>query len=702
MRDHLARTSLSLSRSFYYRSPISTSRIHRSNSSPYPALSPCAASLARVLSSSLTPTAHSHSLATSNNNDTPRTRIAAPSFPLIQRRHLSAVGPSGAGGPGLADGKVSRAGSIRVLRNLGGYLWPADDATVRRRVVGAVGLLGVSKTLSVSVPFMFKYAVDAMSMSASVTDVSAPILVPAAALIGYGAARAGSSLTGELRNAVFASVARKAIVEVAVNTFRHLHALPLSFHLQRETGALARVIDRGQKGIDFMLRSMVFNVFPTILEVSIVCTILATRFGPAFAGVAAATVGAYTVFTFATTHWRTRFRKQMNRADNAASSKAIDSLLNFETVKYFGNEEHEAQKYAQFLKQYGNAHVKTQGSLSLLNFGQNAIFSAALTTIMLMTSHQIAGGAMTIGDLVMVNGMLFQLSLPLNFLGTVYREVQQSLIDMESMFSLLAQPAHSDSVAKNATRPLVLKNKNNGATVTFENVSFGYTDERKILDDVSFEVPNASTAAIVGPSGCGKSTIIRLLYGLYRPNDGRILIDGQDIWDVDMNSVRSRVGVVPQDTVLFNNTIKYNIAYGRLGASDAEVMEAARQASIHDSVSRFPEGYETQVGERGLKISGGEKQRLAIARTVLKDPVLLCLDETTSSLDSKTEEEILRSLHNLTRSRTAIYIAHRLSTVSGLDNIIVLDHGRVIEIGAHRSLISDNGFYADMWLRQQG
>lgn len=566
----------------------------------------------------------------------------------------------------------------------------------------AVGLLGASKVLSVSIPFMFKHAVDAMSMSASVGDIPAPILVPAAALIGYGAARAGASLTGELRNAVFASVARKAIVDVAVNTFRHLHALPLKFHLDRETGALARVIDRGQKGIDFMLRSMVFNVVPTILEVSIVCTILATRFGPAFAGVAAATVATYTVFTFATTHWRTQFRKQMNQADTAASSKAIDSLLNFETVKYFGNEEHEAQKYAKFLKQYGNAHVKTQGSLSLLNFGQNAIFSTALTAIMLMTSHQIVGGTMTIGDLVMVNGMLFQLSLPLNFLGTVYREVQQSLIDMESMFSLLAQPTQSVSEPKKNSYPLVLKNKDDGATVTFENVSFGYTDERMILDDVSFEVPNASTAAIVGPSGCGKSTIIRLLYGLYKPTDGRILIDGQDIWDVDMSSVRARIGVVPQDTVLFNNTVKYNIGYGRLSASDEEIMEAARQASIHDAIFRFPDGYETQVGERGLKISGGEKQRLAIARTVLKDPVLLCLDETTSSLDSKTEEEILNSLNNLTRSRTAIYIAHRLSTVAALDNIIVLNHGKVIEIGAHGSLLSENGFYADMWLRQQG
>lgn len=550
---------------------------------------------------------------------------------------------------------------------------------------------------------MFKYAVDTLSASASVSQLSAPLTVPTATLIAYGAARAGASLSGELRNAVFASVARKAIVDVAVSTFRHLHSLPLSFHLQRETGALARVIDRGQKGIDFMLRSMVFNVAPTILEVSIVCTVLASKFGGAFAAVAGGTVVMYTAFTFGTTHWRTRFRKEMNKADTAASSKAVDSLLNYETVKYFGNEEHEKQKYAQFLKQYGNAHVKTQASLSLLNFGQNAIFSVALTTIMLMTSSHITESTMTIGDLVMANSMLFQLSMPLNFLGTVYREVQQSLVDMEALFSLLEKSSQrGNSLPEKTAPPLVLREKENGATVTFEDVSFGYGGDRKILDNVSFEVPRATTAAIVGPSGCGKSTALRLLYGLYKPDGGRILIDGQDIWDVDMDSVRARIGVVPQDTVLFNNTVKYNIAYGRLSASNEEVIDAARQASLHDAILRFPQGYETQVGERGLKISGGEKQRLAIARTVLKDPVVLCLDETTSSLDSKTEEDILNSLHRLSRSRTAIYIAHRLSTIAALDNIIVLDQGKVIEIGAHRHLLSENGFYADMWMRQQG
>eukprot|EP00177_Eucheuma_denticulatum_P008374 GFKZ01015235.1.p1 GENE.GFKZ01015235.1~~GFKZ01015235.1.p1 ORF type:complete len:706 (-),score=88.60 GFKZ01015235.1:411-2528(-) len=686
-----------------------TKPIFRANSLPYglhpyvknnrtPSRSPFERPLLRILSTSIT--SDPRSPRASFSRSFPATQKTSHFIPI--RKH-SAVGAADPGDDSPHHNSRRSTPSLIVLRKLAHYVWPKDDHVVRRRVLTALGLLAASKALSVTVPFMFKFAVDALSASSSLSATPATVLIPTATLIGYGAARAGASLSGEVRNAVFASVARKAIVDVAVGTFRHLHALPLKFHLQKETGALARVIDRGQKGIDFLLRSMVFNVAPTIVEVSIVCAILASRFGGPFAAVAAGTVAMYTVFTFGTTHWRIRFRKEMNHADTRASSKAVDSLLNFETVKYFGNEEHEKEQYAHYLRQYGNAHVKTQGSLSFLNFGQNAIFSAALTAIMLMTSSHIVEGTMTIGDLVMVNGMLFQLSLPLNFLGTVYREVQQSLVDMEALFKLLEQPSNSrSSSAKTALQPLVLKNKNNGATVTFENVTFGYNNDRKILDNVSFEVPNATTAAIVGPSGCGKSTVLRLLYGLYKPDDGRILIDGQDIWDIDMESVRRIIGVVPQDTVLFNNTVRYNVAYGRLSASDNDIFNAARQASIHDAILRFPEGYDTQVGERGLKISGGEKQRLAIARTVLKDPVVLCLDETTSSLDSKTEQEILNSLQNLSRSRTAIYIAHRLSTVAALDNIIVLDQGKVIEIGAHRNLLMENGFYADMWVRQLG
>lgn len=589
-------------------------------------------------------------------------------------RGLSSGSHSCAGNVGdSGDQEASFEGSLQVLRNLSGYLWPANDPGLKRRVVASVALLVASKAMTVSVPFLFKHAVDAISVSsaaaAGASALSPGVVVPTAALLGYGAARTGASLSSELRNAVFASVARKAIVDVGVRTFRHLHALPLNFHMRRQTGALARHIDRGQKGIDFMLRSMVFNIIPTAAEVLIVCSVLAANCGSQFAAVAATTVATYTAFTFATTQWRTHFRVQMNRADTSASAKAVDSLLNFETVKYFGNEQHEANQYAVHLKKYGDAHIKTQSSLSALNFGQSAIFAAALTTIMIMASNEIAAGNMTVGDLVMVNGLLFQLSIPLNFLGTVYREVRQSLIDMEKMFSLLAVPASEtedpkvrSDVDRSPVGPLVLSNPTQGALIEFENVSFGYTPGRKILDDISFRVPAGSSAAIAGPSGCGKSTVLRLLFGLYKPDDGRISIDGQDIWSVDMKTVQQAIGIVPQDGLLFNDTIRYNIGYGRLDATFGEIEDAARKAAVHESIARFPNGYDTEVGELGKKLSGGEKQRLAIARTVLKRPSVLLLDEMTSSLDSETEADILSALRSVSSSRTAIYIAHRLST----------------------------------------
>lgn len=633
-------------------------------------------------------------------------------LPCLSIRSYAAVEPPSPSAPDdRRDAALTRDGSARVLRHLAGFVWPSDAPELRRRVMLALALLAASKALTVSVPFMFKHAIDVLSAGASANAIASVAAVPTAALLGYGAARAGSSLGSELRNAVFARVARRAIVDVSVRTFRHLHALPLAFHLGRETGGLARVVDRGQRGIDFMLRSMVFNVLPTAAEVSIVCAVLATKCGPAFAALAASTVGAYAVFTFGTTQWRTHFRREMNVAEAKASAKAVDSLLNFETIKFFGNESHETMQYAKHLERYGDAHVKTQASLSLLNFGQNVIFSAALTSIMLMTSEQIAGGAMTVGDLVMVNGLLFQLSIPLNFLGTVYREVKQSLIDMESLFSLLAQPTDVAGVSpalavqgktgKKSLPPLVLDSRKQGANIVFDDVSFAYSQERQILENVSFEIPAGNTAAIVGPSGCGKSTIIRLLFGLYKPSTGRILIDGQDIWKHDLTSVRQHLGVVPQDTVLFNNTVWYNIAYGNLSASREEVLEAAKKAAIHQSVMKFSHGYDTQVGERGLMISGGEKQRLAIARTVLKNPSVLLLDEFTSSLDSNTEAEILKSLKYLVQERTAVYIAHRLSTIANVDNIIVLDNGRVWEMGNHDALLANDGRYAYMWAQQQ-
>jgi ABC-type transport system involved in Fe-S cluster assembly fused permease/ATPase subunit len=581
-------------------------------------------------------------------------------------------------------------GPWAALRALSPHLWPKGQPALRMRVVIALICLVAAKAANLIVPLFFKRLVDVLAHKPALG-----LALPLGLLLAYGLARVMSQTFGELRDSVFARVAQRAIRAVALETFRHLHRLSLRFHLDRQTGGLSRVVERGAKGIEFLLFFVLFNVLPTILEIGLVCGILWWLYDWRYAAVTFATIGSYVWYTLALTEWRIKYRRRMNDADQEANTKAIDSLLNYETVKYFGNEAHEARRYDIALQRYETAAVNTRVSLAYLNIGQNAIIALGVTLLMGMAALSVVNGKASVGDFVLVNAYLIQLYLPLNFLGTVYREIRQSLIDMEAMFDLL------DVDVEVADRPGAPALALAGGRIEFRHVSFGYDPRRPILKDVSFIVEPGRTLAIVGPSGAGKSTISRLLFRFYDTTGGQILIDGQDIAAVRQDSLRAAIGMVPQDTVLFNDSLGYNIAYGRPEASEAEVIEAARLARLAELVTRLPDGYATRVGERGLKLSGGEKQRVAIARALLKRPTIMLFDEATSALDSQTEREIQRSLYEVSRDRTTLVIAHRLSTVVEADEILVLEDGHVAERGRHEQLLAAGGRYAAMWARQQ-
>ncbi|KAF9533950.1 iron-sulfur clusters transporter ATM1 [Crepidotus variabilis] len=581
-----------------------------------------------------------------------------------------------------------------IVKRLMVNVWPKNDWKTRAIVLFGFVLLVMAKVLNVQVPQIFKSIID--SLNVEITDSSAVWLLAGSLIVGYGAARIGATLSSELLNAVFANISQRAIRKVARETFEHLLNLDLRFHLARQTGGLTRAIDRGTKGISFLLQAIIFRIAPTALEITMVCGILTYKFGWDFAAVTVLAMAAYTWFTVRTTSWRTQFRRDANKADNKAASVAVDSLINFEAVKHFNNEKYEILQYDKHLSTYEKASTKIATSLAFLNSGQNIIFSSALTLAMFLAAQGVVKGTMTIGDVVMVNQLIFQLSLPLNFLGTIYREMRQNLLDMEVLLRLVEDNAPKKDVQ--GAKPLQLT----GGSIRFENVAFGYHPERPIFRDLSFTVPAGKKVAIVGPSGCGKSTVFRLLYRFYDASSGRIFIDDQDITQIQLESLRRSVGVVPQDTPLFHSDILHNIRYGRLSATDDEVIEAAKKANVHESIIRLPEGYKTQVGERGLMISGGEKQRLAVARVMLKDPEILFFDEATSALDAHTESELMKNINTslLDKARTSIFIAHRLRTVVEADLIIVLKEGSVVEQGNHEELMRTRGLYHSMWQQQ--
>ncbi|HKO87420.1 MAG TPA: ABC transporter ATP-binding protein/permease [Burkholderiales bacterium] len=572
----------------------------------------------------------------------------------------------------------------RVLKLLWPYLWE-----FRLRVFVALLFLVGAKVANVGVPLILKHVVDTLD------DKTAMLAMPLLLLVAYGALRFSTTLFAELRDMVFIRVTQRAIRRVALEVFRHLHALSLRFHLGRQTGGVSRDIERGTRGISTLLSYMLFSIIPVILEFTLVAFILIGKFDWRFAAVTFAAVAIYIVFTIVVTEWRMDIRRRANEIDSKANTRAIDSLINYETVKYFNNEEYEAKRYDEHLRGYENAAAQTESSLGLLNIGQSLIIAVAVTLLMILAAQGVRGGALTLGDLVLVNALLIQLYIPLNFLGMVYREIKQALIDMDRMFRLLGENREIQD-AQDA-KPLPA----GPASVRFEHVDFSYEAKRQILFDVNFEVPAGSKVAVVGHSGSGKSTLARLLYRFYDVGGGRILINGEDVRGLQQSSLRAAIGIVPQDTVLFNDTVLYNIRYGRPDASEAEVIAAAQAAHIHDFIMALPDGYESKVGERGLKLSGGEKQRVAIARAILKNPRILIFDEATSALDSKSEQAIQAELDRIAEGRTTLVIAHRLSTVMNADQILVMERGKIIERGTHAGLLTKAGTYAQMWSLQQ-